>query len=95
MRERLHVFLREPSPLPALDPWPSLHVGNTVLALAIAGEVLALDTGVLARKLNLENAVDAEGLVAEALDGVGDLLGSGAGEVVYLAYIRGSVSLWY
>lgn len=71
-----------------LDPRPSLHVSNAVLALAIAGKVVALLAGVLAGQLDFEHAVDAQGLVAEALDGVGDLLGCGAGEVVCLAWLR-------
>lgn len=85
MRERLHVVLAEPSPLPALDPRPGLDVRNTVLALAVAGEVLALLACVLAGELDFEDAVDAQGFVAETLDGVGNLLGRGAGEVVHLA----------
>jgi hypothetical protein len=85
MRERLHVLLSETSLLPALNPRPSLDVGDAVLALTFAGEVLALFAGVLARELDLEHAVDAQGFVAEALDGVGDFLGGGAGEVVCLA----------
>lgn len=85
MRERLHILLGEARALPALDPGPGLHVGNAVLALAVAGEVLARGARVLARELDLEHAVDAQSLVAEAVDGVGDLLGRGAAEVVYLA----------
>lgn len=85
MRERLHVVLTEPSPLPSLYPRPGLHVRNTVLALAVAGEVLAFLARVLAGELDFEDTVDAQGLVAETLDGVGDLLRRGAGEVVDLA----------
>jgi hypothetical protein len=87
MREVLHLLLREARLLPALDPRPSLDVSNAVLALALAGEVLArLATGVLAGQLNFEHAVDAQGFFLEALDGVGDFLWGGAGEVVYLAW---------
>jgi hypothetical protein len=85
MRERLHVLFGETRLLPALDPRPSLDIGHAVLAFAFAGEVLALFAGVFAGQLDLEHAVDAQGFVAEALDGVGDFLGGGAGEVVCLA----------
>jgi hypothetical protein len=87
MWERLHVLFGEPSLLPALDPRPSLDIGNAVLAFAFAGEVVALFAGVFARELDFEHAVDAQGFVAEALDGVGDFLGGGAGEVVCLAWL--------
>lgn len=70
MRERLHILLREPGELVALDPRPGPDVRDRVLALSFAGEVLARGAGVFAAELDLEDAVDAEGFVAEALDGV-------------------------
>ena len=85
MREVLHLLLCEARLLPALDPRPGLDVGDAVLALAVAGEVLARLAGVLAGQLDLEHAVDAQGLFLEALNGVVDFLGGGAGEVVDLA----------
>ena len=87
MRELLHLILREASLLPTLDPRPSLDVRNTVLALAASGEVLAGFAGELAGELDFEHAVGAQSFLLEALDGVGDFLGGGAGEVVYLAWI--------
>lgn len=85
MREGLHLLFSETRSLPALDPRPGLDVSNAVLALAVAGQVVARLAGVLARELDFEHAVDAQGFVLEALDGVGDFLGGGAGEVVGLA----------
>ena len=87
MRELLHLILREASLLPTLDPRPGLDVRNAVLALAVASEVLAFFAGVLSRELDFEHAVSAQGFLLEALDGVGNFLGGGAGEVVYLAWI--------
>jgi len=94
MREVLHLLLGEARPLPALDPRPGLDVGHAVLALAVAGQVLARLARVLAGQLDLEHAVDAQGFFLEALDGVGDFLGGGAGEVVYLAWREGVCELF-
>lgn len=68
MREGLHVVLCEARELVALDPGPGADVGDGVLALAVAGQVVARLAGVLAAQLDLEDAVDAEGFVAEAVD---------------------------
>jgi len=70
MRELLHLLLEEPAPLPSLDPRPRANVRDGILALALAGQVLARLTGVLAREADLEHAVDAQGLVVEPIDGV-------------------------
>ncbi len=70
MRERLHVVLAEAAELPPLDPRPGADVRDRVFALAVAGQVLAGLARVLAAQLDLEHAVDAEGLVAEPFDGV-------------------------
>ena len=70
MREWLHILGRETRELPALDPGPGADVRDAVLAFAVAGEVFARRAGVFARELDLEDAVDAEGFVAEAVDGV-------------------------
>jgi hypothetical protein len=86
VRELVDLLLREARALPALDPRPGLDVGNAVLALAVPGQVLARLAGVFAGEMDLEYAVDAQGFFFEALDGVGDFLGGGAGEVVYLAW---------
>lgn len=53
MREILHLLLREACPLPALDPRPRLDVGDAVLALAVAGQVLARLTRVFSGQLDL------------------------------------------
>ena len=58
------------SELPPLNPRPGADIRDTVFAFAVTGEVLAWGTGVFAREMDLENAVDAEGLVAETLNGV-------------------------
>ena len=70
MRERLHIILRESAELIPLDPRPRLDVCHAVLALSVAGEVVAGLAGVFSGKLDLEHAVDAESLVLEAVDGV-------------------------
>ena len=70
MRERLHLVLSEARPLPAFDPRPRLDVRHRVLALAGAGEVVARFSGVLAGQPDLEDAVDTEGFVLVAVDGV-------------------------
>lgn len=59
----------------------------------MARQVLSRLIGVLAAQLNLEDTVDSERLVAEAVDCVGDLLLGGSGEVVYLASVVLSVIL--
>ena len=91
MRELVDLLLREARALPALDPRPGLDVGHAVLALTVASQVLARLARVLAGQLDLEHAVDTQGFFLETLDGVGDFLGGGAGEVVDLAW-RGGVS---
>jgi len=85
MREILHLLLAEASLLPALNPRPRLDVGDAVLALAVAGQVLAGFAGEFAREVDFQHAVDAQGFVLEARDGVGDFFRGGAREVVYLA----------
>ena len=70
MRERLHVVLSKAGETPALDPGPSPNVGDRVFAFAVASEVIFGFAGVFARELDFENAVDAEGFVLEAFDGV-------------------------
>ena len=85
MREVLHLLLGEASLLPTLDPGPSLDVRDAVFAFAVASQVLAGFSRVFAGELDFEHAVGAQGFLLEALDGVGDLLGGGAREVVYLA----------
>ena len=78
MRKRLHIPLLETRKLPPFHPRPRPDVRNAVLALAIAGEIVAWLAGVFSREVDLEDAVDAQGLVAEALDGVwkrGELVG--------------------
>lgn len=97
VRERLHVFLAEPAALPALDPRPRLDVRHAVLALALAGEVVAgfFAVGVDARQADLEHAVDAQGLVLVAVDGVRDFFGRRAREVVDLALVGGTAAVCY
>ena len=78
VREGLHIVLGEARELVALDPGPGADVGDGVLALAVAGQVVAGFAGVLAAQLDLEDAVDAEGFVAEAVDGVCGLMRASA-----------------
>jgi hypothetical protein len=86
VRERLHVIRSETGLLPPFDPRPRLDIGHAVLALAAAGQVLTgFFARVFARELDFEHAVGAQGLLLEALDGVGDFLGGRAREVVGLA----------
>ena len=86
MRKVLHLLLGETGALPALDPRPGLNVGDAVLTLAVAGQVIARLACILAGQLDLEHAVDAQGFVLEAFNGIGDFFGGGAGEVVDLAW---------
>lgn len=67
MRELVHLILGEPCLLPALDPRPGPDVGDGVLALAFAGEVVTRLASVFAGEVDLKDAVDAEGLVTEAV----------------------------
>ena len=70
MWEGLHVFLAEATECPSLDPRPGSNIRNRIFAFAVAGQVLARLAGVLATEMDLEYAVDAEGLIAEPFDGV-------------------------
>lgn len=70
MWERLHVFLGESTkPIP-LNPRPGSDISDRVFAFTVTGQVLARLAGVLATQLDLEDAVYAEGFVAETFDGV-------------------------
>lgn len=69
MRELRELLVSEPGVLPALDPRPGAELRNTVAALAVASKVVALDTGVSAGQLDLQHLVDAQSLVAEAVNG--------------------------
>ena len=88
MGEGLHILLREARELPTLHPRPRADVCDAVLPLSVAGEILTWLPCVLATQLNLQDAIDAQGLVSESLDGVGDLFLGKFGEVVDLALIR-------
>ena len=70
MWEGLHVFLGEAGELPSLDPRPGADISDRVLALAVAGQVIARLAGILATQLDFQHAVDAEGFVAETFDGI-------------------------
>ena len=70
MRELVHLLLGEAGKRPALDPGPGADVGDAVFAFSAAGEVFARGAGVFAREADFEHAVDAEGFVSEAFDGV-------------------------
>ncbi len=70
MRERLHILFTETSEFPSLNPRPGANIRYAVFAFAVASEVFAWGTGVFAGEMDLENAVDAEGFVAETFDGV-------------------------
>ena len=89
MWERLHLLGGKAAALPVLDPRPGFDVRDAVFAFAGAGEVLAGAAvgAVFVREVELEDVVDAQGFVAEAVDGVFDFLRGGAREVVYLALV--------
>lgn len=70
MRERFPLLRREQVVLQMLHPGPRPDVGDRVLALVFAGEVVSLLAGVFARQVDLEHADDAEGFVAVTVDGV-------------------------
>ena len=70
MRKRCHLFVREATEFPSLHPRPGANISNAILALPLTCEVLSRLAGKLAREADLEHAVDAEGLILEALDGI-------------------------
>ena len=70
MREGLHLLGAEAAPLPAFHPRPRLDVCHRVLALARAGQVVARFAGEFARQADFQHAVDAQGFVLVAVDGV-------------------------
>jgi hypothetical protein len=86
MWERLHVLLREARELPGFNPRPSPNVRDGVFALPISGQILARCAGVLATQLDFQHAIDAEGLVAEAFDGV---FGSSLSAILPYVYVMG------
>ena len=88
MRKLGHLLFGEAGESPALDPGPGSDVGNGVLALAVAGQVLARLAGVLAAQADLQHAVDAQRLVHEPRDRVRDLLLRELVEVVRLPLVR-------
>lgn len=92
MRERLHLLLRKPTPLPPFHPRPRLHVRQTILTLPFTRQILPRRAifAIFPAELNLQHAVHAQRLVLEAVDGVFDLLGRGAREVVRLALVGGA-----
>ena len=89
VREWGHLLIGEAGAFPNLDPTPRLDVGDAVLALALAGEIVArlAILGVFAAQLNLQHAKDTQSLVSEPGDRVFDLLWRGAGEMVDLAVV--------
>ena len=70
MWEGFHIFLAESTECPTLDPRPGTNISDGVFALAITGQVIARFAGVLAAQLYLQDAIDTEGFIAEAFDGV-------------------------
>ena len=70
MREWLHVFLAESRELIPFDPRPGSNISDRVFTFAVTSQVLARLAGILATQLDLKYTVDAEGFVAETLDGV-------------------------
>lgn len=70
MWERLHILLREPREIPGVKPRPGPNVRNGVFALSITSQIFTWGASVFATQLDLEHAVDAEGLVAVSFDGV-------------------------
>ena len=70
MWEGFHVLLAEAGELPPLDPRPCPDISDRVFPFTVAGQVLAGLASVFAAQLDLEDAVDAEGFVAETFDRV-------------------------
>lgn len=89
MRKRLDILLRKPTPLPPLDPRPSLDIRHTILPLPLACQILpGLPVrGVLAAQLDFEHSVNPQSFFLESLDGVGDFLRRRAREVVHLPLV--------
>lgn len=88
MRELGDFFLGKPTPLPVLHPRPSLDIRNRILPLAIPSEKLSRLTGILSRKLNLQNPEDPQRLIFKTFDRVRQFLGSDAIEMIELALNR-------
>ena len=88
VRKLSHLLFREAAESPALDPGPGADVSDGVLALAVAGQIVARLAGVLAAEPDLQHAVHAQRLVHEARDRVRDLLLRELVEVVCLALVR-------
>ena len=88
----LHVFLTEARESPTLDPGPGANIGNRVFAFAVTGQVIARLAGILATQLNLEDAVDTEGFVAETFDCV---CGSGIASTCYTSLGGEGGGVWY
>ena len=70
MRERLHIVVGESGESVAFHPRPSADISDGVFALAFSGQVVPRFARVLARQMDFEHAVYAQGFVLEALDGV-------------------------
>ena len=70
MWEWFHLFLCKAGSLPTLNPWPSLHIGDRVLAFAKPSQVFSLLTTVFAGEMNLKNTVYTKSLVLESLDSI-------------------------
>ena len=70
MRKRLHVLFGKAGVGVALDPWPGPNVGDRIFTLTLTSQIVAGFACVLARQLDFEYAVDAEGFVPEALNGI-------------------------
>ena len=92
MRQLLHLLLWHARELPAFHPWPRRYISDTILPLPVTREVIPRLSRVFAGKVDLEDAVDAEGLVAEAVDGVGEFFFGEFAEVVELALAVATLS---
>lgn len=87
MRQFLHLLLRHATKLPTFHPRPSPDISNRVLALPIPRQILSWFSGVLTAEMDFENAVHAQGFVAETVDCVGEFFFGEFVEVVELALL--------
>jgi len=70
MRELLHFFLSKSTEFISFNPWPSSNISNGILPLARSCKVIAGFAGIPSRQTNLQYAIDTEGLIVEAVNGI-------------------------
>lgn len=77
---------------------PSLHISDAIFPLSITCQILPWLSGVFATQVDLQHAKDAQSLVAETRNCVGDLFWRRTSEVVDLALVwsaRAMPEAWY